>query len=317
MSLIDSKPTKVFIVHGHDELLKVKIARLVEQQGIEAIILSEKENEGKTIIEKLEGHSDVGAAILLFTPDDSGKEIFEENAKPRARQNVVFEAGFFMGKLGRNKTIMVATGKNLELPSDLHGLIYTSDTNWQFSIIREMKAMGFDVDMNKVKFKKNPPRCSNTEADEGGCGIQRTSQFQYTTFLLKMQGGIFYVVQKMREGNSGRCHFLPLLRQGSGEARQEQTQPRERSGQRVQDACRDVGGRDHARLVHGGRHPETQAPQEVWLQDKESRHRVPHGAESAGSEARPDHGIGAVRDVFRITGQAVKIQTGCVPHRME
>jgi predicted nucleotide-binding protein len=152
MSLIDSKPTKVFIVHGHDELLKVKIARLVEQQGIEAIILSEKENEGKTIIEKLEGHSDVGAAILLFTPDDSGKEIFEENAKPRARQNVVFEAGFFMGKLGRNKTIMVATGKNLELPSDLHGLIYTSDTNWQFSIIREMKAMGFDVDMNKVKF---------------------------------------------------------------------------------------------------------------------------------------------------------------------
>ncbi len=152
MSLIDSKPTKVFVVHGHDELLKVQVARLVEQQGLDAVILSEKENEGKTIIEKIERHSDVGAAILLFTPDDSGKANADPDYKTRARQNVVFEAGFFMGKLGREKTIMVVTDRDLELPSDLHGVVYTSDNNWQFSLIREMKVMGFDVDMNKVKF---------------------------------------------------------------------------------------------------------------------------------------------------------------------
>ena len=152
MSFIEPKPTKVFIVHGHDELLKVQVARLVEQQGIDTIILSEKENEGKTIIEKIERHSDVGAAILLFTPDDSGKANTKPDYKPRARQNVVFEAGFFMGKLGRDKTIMVVTDRDLELPSDLHGVVYTSDLNRQFSLIREMKAMGFDVDMNKVKF---------------------------------------------------------------------------------------------------------------------------------------------------------------------
>ena len=152
MSLVDPKPTKVFIVHGHDELMKHQVARLVEQQGLEPVILSEKENEGKTIIEKIERFSDVGAAIILFTPDDSGKANTETDHKPRARQNVVFEAGFFMGKLGREKTIMVVTDKNLELPSDLHGVVYTSDNYWQFSLIKEMHAMGFNVDMNLVKF---------------------------------------------------------------------------------------------------------------------------------------------------------------------
>ena len=65
---------KVFIVHGHDETLKQTVARIVEKQGIEAIILSEKVNQGKTIIEKIEDYSDVEAAICLFTNDDEGKE---------------------------------------------------------------------------------------------------------------------------------------------------------------------------------------------------------------------------------------------------
>lgn len=143
---------KCFIVHGHDEALKHQVARILERQGIEAVILSEQANVGKTIIEKIEKHSDVGAAILLFTPDDSGKANAEPDYKPRARQNVVFEAGFFMGKLGRDRVIMLVTDHTLELPSDLHGVVYASDNNLEFSLIREMKVMGFDVDMNKVKF---------------------------------------------------------------------------------------------------------------------------------------------------------------------
>ena len=141
--------SKIFIVHGHDEALKQSVARLIEKQGIEAIILSEKANKGKTIIEKLEENSDVGCAICLFTPDDTGKANKETDYKARARQNVVLEAGFFMGKLGREHVVYLAIPE-LELPSDLQGVVYTNANNWQFDLFKELKAMGYNIDFNKL-----------------------------------------------------------------------------------------------------------------------------------------------------------------------
>lgn len=141
---------KVFIVHGHDDNLKNSVARLLEQQGIEAIILHEQVNTGKTIIQKVEHYGNsVGAAIILFTPDDKGKAISENEYKKRARQNVVFEAGYFIGYLGRDRIIPLLSDSGIELPGDLSGVVYTSDM-WQFKIMQELKAMGFNVDMNKI-----------------------------------------------------------------------------------------------------------------------------------------------------------------------
>lgn len=140
---------KVFIVHGHDNALKQEVARMVEKQGLEAIILSEQANRGKTIIEKFEEHSDVGAAICLFTGDDYGKAKDATSENLRARQNVVFEAGYFMGKLGREKVILIADA-NIEVPSDLQGVVYTSKNMWQTDILRELKAIGYKVDFNKL-----------------------------------------------------------------------------------------------------------------------------------------------------------------------
>lgn len=141
---------KIFIVHGHDDNLKNSVARLLEQQGIEAIILHEQANAGKTIIEKVEHYGNsVGAAIILFTPDDKGKAISEKEYKNRARQNVVFEAGYFIGYLGRDRIIPLISDSGIELPGDLSGVVYTSDM-WQFKIMQELKAMGFNVDMNKI-----------------------------------------------------------------------------------------------------------------------------------------------------------------------
>ena len=145
------KSNKVFIVHGHDETLKIQVARLLEQQGIEAIILHEQPNAGKTIIEKIEHYSDVGAAVILFTPDDTGRANRESNLKPRARQNVVFEAGYFMGYLGREKTVMIVKDTNMEIPGDLHGVVYTSVNGWQYDLMKELREMGLSVDLNKVK----------------------------------------------------------------------------------------------------------------------------------------------------------------------
>lgn len=140
---------KVFIVHGRDGELKHAVARLVEKQGVEAIILSEQANKGKTIIEKFEENSDVSGAICLFTADDLGRAKTDTEERPRARQNVVFEAGYFMGKLGRDRVVIIAE-KGVELPSDMQGIVYTSKDNWQLDVLKELKAMGYNVDFNKL-----------------------------------------------------------------------------------------------------------------------------------------------------------------------
>lgn len=140
---------RVFIVHGHDGELKQNVARVVEKQGIEAVILSEQANRGRTIIQKFEDYADVGGAICLFTSDDVGRAKKATDDQPRARQNVVFEAGYFMGKLGKERVVFLADN-GVEMPSDLSGVVYTSTDNWQVELLKELGAMGYAVDANKL-----------------------------------------------------------------------------------------------------------------------------------------------------------------------
>lgn len=141
--------SKVFIVHGHDGELKQSVARLVEKQDLEAIMLSEQANKGKTIIEKFEENSDVSGAICLFTADDFGRAKAAAEDQPRARQNVVFEAGYFMGKLSRSRVVIIAE-HGVELPSDMQGIVYTDKSNWEVDVLKELKAMGYTIDFNKL-----------------------------------------------------------------------------------------------------------------------------------------------------------------------
>ena len=144
-----SDNNRVFVVHGHDGELRQSIARTLEKQGIEPIILAEQANLGATIIEKFEKYSDVRAAICLFTEDDLGKANKEDDLKRRARQNVVFEAGYFIGKLGRENVVLLAN-RDIEMPSDLSGVVYTDNSMWQMQVLKELKEMGFSVDLNKA-----------------------------------------------------------------------------------------------------------------------------------------------------------------------
>lgn len=126
---------------------------MLEKLNLNPIILHEQPNKGNTIIDKLHECSKVNYAIVLLTADDVGAKNGDHNdLKPRARQNVIFELGYFLGKLGRDK-ICAIYQDCVEIPSDYQGIIFIKlddDGNWKFEIARELKAAGFDVDMNRI-----------------------------------------------------------------------------------------------------------------------------------------------------------------------
>jgi predicted nucleotide-binding protein len=148
----DRRCKKVFVVHGHDESSREAVARFLEKIGLEAIILAEQTNDGRTIIEKFEEHAVESAyAVVLATPDDFGGPIAGPAAS-RPRQNVIFELGFFVGRLGRQRVCLLRKG-DLEGFSDFQGVIYTdldAQGAWKLRLARELENAGLPVDMAKA-----------------------------------------------------------------------------------------------------------------------------------------------------------------------
>ncbi|MDP8240873.1 MAG: nucleotide-binding protein [Candidatus Hatepunaea meridiana] len=144
---------RVFIVHGHDEGCKQSVARCVERLDLTAIILHEKSSSGKTLIEKLESHGEVGYSVIILTPDDLGtKKSDPKNLKPRARQNVILELGYFIGRLGRSRVCVLQKGE-IEPPTDILGVVWINfdvDGGWKSKLADELKTAGYDIDKNKL-----------------------------------------------------------------------------------------------------------------------------------------------------------------------
>ena len=148
---------EVFIVHGHDKAAKHEVAGFVRKLGLKVTILDEQPGRGQTIIEKFEAYaSNAGFAIVLLTPDDVGAaKDKQDNLKPRARQNVIFEMGYFVKGLSRGR-VCAMSSEAVEIPSDLAGVEYIrldAAGGWQLKLVREMTAAGLTVDLEKV-FKK-------------------------------------------------------------------------------------------------------------------------------------------------------------------
>ena len=142
---------KVFIVHGHDELAKLTLARFIEQIGLNPIILHEQASSSKTIIEKIESYGDVGYAVVLYTPCDVGSKAGDD-ISPRARQNVVFEHGYFIGRLGRDRVTALVKG-NLETPNDIGGVVYIDLDDrgaWKMDVAKELKHAGYKIDLSRA-----------------------------------------------------------------------------------------------------------------------------------------------------------------------
>lgn len=152
---------KVFIVHGHDNALKTDVERFIHQIGLEPVVLHREADKGRTIIEKFEEHSDVSYAFILLTPDEIAYTVDQDSKddgarkkERRARPNVIFEFGYFVGKLGRERVCCLHKG-GVELPTDVSGIIYkpVSDNidTQGFSIMQELQEAGFDVKLTRAK----------------------------------------------------------------------------------------------------------------------------------------------------------------------
>jgi predicted nucleotide-binding protein len=142
---------KVFVVHGHDEAAREAVARFLEKLQFDPIVLHEQANQGRTIIEKIEAHGDVGFAVVLLTPDDVGG-VKDGSMNLRARQNVILELGYFVGRLGRSRICALRRG-DVEVPSDFGGVVYEpfdAGGAWKQALGRELQAAGFDIDWNAV-----------------------------------------------------------------------------------------------------------------------------------------------------------------------
>ena len=158
LSEVDSTPKprvhqtkKVFLVHGHDNEAKETVARFIERLSLVPVILHEQPNSGRTVIEKFEVFSDVGFAVVLLTPDDVGASSKNQKSlNPRARQNVILELGYFMGKLSRFR-VCALYKQGIEIPSDYQGVLYIeldSVGAWKRKLAQELVEANFSIDMD-------------------------------------------------------------------------------------------------------------------------------------------------------------------------
>lgn len=144
---VEVDTSKVFIVHGHDDIAKLEMAGFIKELGLEPIILHMQPSGGRTIIEKIDEYSNVGFGIVLYTECDIGAKRNTLDYNWRARQNVIFEHGYLIGKLGRSRVTAVVKG-NVETPNDISGVVYIAmnqNANWKEELKLEMRNVGYEV----------------------------------------------------------------------------------------------------------------------------------------------------------------------------
>lgn len=144
---------KIFLVHGHNHGIKEMVARFLEKLGLDPVVLYEKPNAGRTIIEKFSDYADVLFAVVLLTGDDEGRILRSTDPLlPRGRQNVILELGYFLGKLGRAR-VCVLYEKGVEIPSDYQGVLFlqlATGESWKFELVKELREAGYNVDANRI-----------------------------------------------------------------------------------------------------------------------------------------------------------------------
>ncbi|WP_049642865.1 TIR domain-containing protein [Candidatus Rhodobacter oscarellae] len=148
-----AKKDRVFLSFGHNETAQVKLRLLLECLGVEPVELGQQIQNGMTYFETLKStYADVRAAVCLFTHDDEGYRLSgpDQVPKPRGRQNVVWDAGMFMGRVGAQNVHYVVE-KSIEMPSNLAGLKhirYDETGAWGTRVATNLLRTGVRINMD-------------------------------------------------------------------------------------------------------------------------------------------------------------------------
>lgn len=138
-----NRTPRSFIIHGHDEKLLKQLKNYIKSslRWRKPIVLRETPNLGKTLIEKFEDSAfGIDVVFVLLTPDDKTFSKKTNERKRRARQNVIFELGFFYGQFGRRSgRVIVLTRGPIELPSDIYGVAWINVENGLMKADREIR----------------------------------------------------------------------------------------------------------------------------------------------------------------------------------
>ncbi|WP_299062071.1 nucleotide-binding protein [uncultured Actinomyces sp.] len=145
---------KIFIVHGRNEGHKFEVSNFIrDATGLRPRILADVASEGDNLLDKLARYVDSSNfAVVIMSGDDFGYLASEsdDRKKPRARQNVVFELGFCIAKLGK-KNVTVLHEEGVDIPSDFNGVVYISlSQDWKMELVRELKAAGVDASVDRT-----------------------------------------------------------------------------------------------------------------------------------------------------------------------
>jgi len=143
----------ILLVHGRDEATKESLLEFLETLGLRPLILHEQPEGGKSIIETFAESAAIHFVIILITPDDIAAPRHKpKETQARVSQNVIFELGYFAGKLGRGR-VCALYKEGVEIPSDYPGTVYIpmdSRGGWRLLIAKEMKQAGIEIDLNKA-----------------------------------------------------------------------------------------------------------------------------------------------------------------------
>lgn len=142
----------IFIVHGHEDGKREIVRRLLEKVTTRrVVILADEPNQGHDLLGKLLNSAEnAGFAVVLLTPDDIGRSKSDDIESSRARQNVIFELGMFIGILERAR-VAALKFDGVEIPTDFAGVVYIDyGDQWQIALARELTAAGIETDLQKM-----------------------------------------------------------------------------------------------------------------------------------------------------------------------
>jgi predicted nucleotide-binding protein len=147
---------RIFVVCGTDDTMKQAVTEALVKLWLVPVVMCEEPSQGRKIVERFADYADVGFAVVLLSPDDSmyDKDESPTKRKLRPRQDVVFELGFLLGKLGKgNVLVFHRECANFEGPTGFEGIksvAFDDRDSWKIALIRELNNCGYIVDADRI-----------------------------------------------------------------------------------------------------------------------------------------------------------------------